>query len=407
VSYPQFLRRALFVATESNLAFYAWMTFLTALALVGLDAWVDQVVHGLGVTGMTDQVSWGIYIANFTFQVGLAAGAAAMVIPSYLYHDRDLHHLTLVGEILAVSAIGMALAFVTVDIGRPDRLWHMAPLIGRFNWPASMLTWDVIVLSGYLVLNLHIVGYLLYMRFLGIKPKKRLYLPFVMLSIAWAVSIHTVTAFLYCGLGGRPFWNTALLAPRFIASAFVTGPAFLLVVLHVVERLRLYVIPEGAFRTLLQILRVAVVVNLFMVFSEIFTAFYTGGVHAASAQYLYFGLHGHSALVPWVWSAIGLNVGAALLLFSSRVSVDRRLLVLACAMTFVGVWIEKGMGLIIPGFIPSTLGEIVEYLPTRTEWQITVGIWAAGLGVFTLGLKLAVAVFRDDIHFQELKEQRK
>ena len=401
LAYPRFLLKAVGVATDGKLPFYAWMTALTGVALVGLHAWVGQVTHGMDVTGMTDQVSWGLYIANFTFMVGLAAGAAAMVIPAYLYHDRDLHDLTIVGEVLAVAAIIMALCFVTADLGRPDRIWHMMPIVGRFNWPMSMLTWDVIALSGYLALNAHIVGYLIYMRYLGRKPQKAWYLPFVFVAIAWAVSIHTVTAFLYSGLGGRPFWNTALLAPRFIASAFVTGPAFLIGTLYAVRKLAIYEVADGAIKTLVDIMRVAAVVNLFMLLSEVFTAFYSGGAHGASAQYLFFGLHGHNALVPWMWSSVGLNVvGAGLLLFT-RPEKHLGWIVVACAMTFVGVWIEKGMGLIVPGFIPSTLHEIVEYVPTTTEWRITAGIWALGLGVFTLGLKLAAAVFSGEMHHEE------
>jgi len=212
--YPRFLARMLWRAVDGTWRFYAWMTMLSALALVGANAWAHQVSSGLGTTGMSDHVSWGLYIANFTFGVGLAAGAVMMVIPAYLYDDEDMHDVVIFGELLAIAAIVVCLLFITVDLGRPDRFWHIIPGLGRFNWPVSMLTWDVLVLNGYLLINLHITGYLVYMRFLGRKPNPRWYLPFVFLSIGWAISIHTVTAFLYSGLGGRPFWNSALLAPR-------------------------------------------------------------------------------------------------------------------------------------------------------------------------------------------------
>ncbi len=397
VTYPRFLWRAIGVATDGKLPFYAWMTFLTAVTLVGINAWAEQTVRGMDVTGMTDQVSWGLYIANFTFAVGLAAGAVAMVIPAYLYKDKALHDVVIVGEVLAVAAITVALAFVICDLGRPDRFWHLLPVIGRFNWPMSMLTWDVIALGGYLVLNLHITGYLLYTRFLGREPNKRWYVPFVMLSIVWAVSIHTVTAFLYSGLGGRPFWNTAILAPRFIASAFVTGPAFIVLALLAVRRFTEMWVGDDALRTILRILRVAVLANLFMVLSEVFTEFYTGGSHVAAAEYLYFGSHGKDGLVPWIWTAIGLNVVAAAILLGANPQQHLKWIGLACAMTFCGVWIEKGMGLIVPGFIPSTLHEMVEYTPTVTEWKITAGIWAAGGIIFTLGVKLSSAIFTGEL----------
>lgn len=400
LSYPQFLWRCLRVATDGGPVFYLWMTVLTAVWLVGVNAFAHQTVQGQALTAMTDQVSWGMYIGNFTFAVGLAAGAVMMVIPAYLYRDKEMHDVVIVGEILAVAAVAVALSFVNVDVGRMDRLWHLIPFIGRFNWPMSMLTWDVIVLSGYLVLNLHVVGYLLHQRYLGRVPDRRYYVPFVFLSIFWAVSIHTVTAFLYSGLGGRPFWNSAVLAPRFIASAFVSGPAFIVLALQVVRHFTTFHVGDGPIHTLLRILRVTVLLNLFLVFSEVFTEFYTGGSHVASAEYLYFGLHGKNALVPWIWSALVCDAVAALLF---HLADPRRHLVaidLACLLSLYGLWVEKGLGLIVPAFVPSTLHEVVEYLPNALEWKVSLGIWALGLMIYTLGLKVAVAVFRGDLHAQ-------
>lgn len=390
--YLRFLARSLWLATDGSWRFYAWMVALTAIWLVGVNAWAHQVADGMVVTNMNDHVSWGLYIANFTFGVGLAAGGVMMVIPAYLYHDEDMHDVVIVGELLAIAAIVISLGFVIADLGRPDRLWHMMPPFGRFNWPVSMLTWDVIVLTGYLLINLHVSGYLLYMRFLGRWPTRRWYVPFVYLSIIWAISIHTVTAFLYSGLGGRPFWNTALLAPRFLASAFVTGPAFIIVTLYLLKQFSNLRIPSGAIDTLTRIMRVTVAVNLFMLLSELFTGFYTGGSHAASLEYLFFGLHGHDALVPWTWTSLIFNIVSMVMLWmpSTRTHVPR--LMTACALAFVGVWIEKGMGLIIPGFVPSTLHEVVEYTPSLTEWKVTAGIWAFGLMVFTIALKVAVPI---------------
>jgi len=389
-SYPRFLWRSAVAATDGSWLFYAWMFVLTAIALVGANAWAHQVTEGMALTHMTDHVSWGFYIANFTFMVGLAAGGVMMVIPAYLYKDEDMHDVVIIGELLAIAAIIMALLFVVVDLGRPDRFWHLIPGIGEFNWPISMLTWDVLVLNGYLLLNLHIAGYLIYTRWLGDKPNPKWYLPFVFVSIVWAISIHTVTAFLYSGLGGRPFWNSALLAPRFLASAFVTGPAFIVIVLQMVKRFTTFRVPEGAIGTLVDILRVTVVLNLFMLGAELFTEFYSGGAHTAAATYLYFGLHGHDELVPWIWTSIALNVGAAVVLLSPPLTRMRWLLNAALLGTFVGVWIEKGMGLIVPGFIPSTLHELVPYTPSLTEWKVTAGIWAFGFMVLTIALKIGL-----------------
>ncbi|MBK6513266.1 MAG: polysulfide reductase NrfD [Polyangiaceae bacterium] len=391
-SYFLFLWRAFRTAFDGRWPYYAWMTLLTICALIGANAWAHQVADGLVRTGMSDHVSWGFYIANFTFSVGLAAGAVMMVIPAYLYDDHEMHDVVIIGEMLAIAAIVWCLGFVIVDMGRPDRLWHMLPGLGRFNFPRSMLTWDMIVLNGYLLLNLHITGYLLYMRFLGRRPAKRWYVPFVFVSIGWAVSVHAVTAFLYAGLGGRPFWNSALLAPRFIVTAFVAGPAFIIVLLEVLRRVSSYRIGLGPTRTLHQIMKVTVAANLFMFASEVFTSLYAGGAHASAVQYLLFGLHGKSGLVPWMWTAIVMNVASIIILLLPRSHQDGRLLAFACVLAFIGVWIEKGMGLIVPGFVPSTLHELVEYTPSWTEWRVSLGVAAAGLIVLTVALKIALAV---------------
>ncbi len=393
-AYPRFLARVLWEAFDGSWRFYVWMIFLTAVFLVGANAWAVQVRDGMGLTALNDHVSWGLYIANFTFLVGLAAGGVMMVIPAYLYHDEEMHDIVIIGELLAIAALFMALFFVVVDLGRPDRFWHLLPGLGRFNFPLSMLTWDVIVLNGYLLINLHICGYLLYMRFLGRKPNPKFYVPLVFLSILWAVSIHTVTAFLYCGLGGRPFWNTALLAPRFLASAFVSGPAFIILALQLIRKIGGIQFGDGPIKTLLNIMRVTILINLLMVGSEVFVEFYTGGSHTGAARYLYFGLHGHNALVPWIWSSVAMTIIAALLMMCPKVLEQRWMLNSACVLAFIGIWIEKGMGLIIPGFVPSTLHEIVEYLPNLLEWKIMAGIWAFGLIIYTVALKATICVFQ-------------
>lgn len=395
VSYGKFLRRAAWDATDGTPWFYAWMIFLTALALTGLHAWAVQTRDGLIVTGMNDHVSWGLYIANFTFMVGLAAGGVMMVIPAYLYHDHEMHDLTIVGELLAVAAIVMSICFVVVDMGRPERFWHMFPLVGRFNFPVSMLTWDVIVLNGYLLINLHVCGYLLYKRFLGQRPNPKWYVPFVYLSIFWAISIHTVTAFLYSGLGGRPLWNTALLAPRFLVTAFIAGPAFIIVVLFALRRFGRVPVARRPVEILVNIVRVTLLINLLMVASELFTELYSGGSHTASGHYLFFGLHGANALVPWIWSAVAMGVVAAVIFLRPGAAERPVWLTVACALAFAGIWIEKGMGLIVPAFIPSTLHEIVEYFPSLVEWQITAGIWAWGLLILTVALKIALPILRE------------
>jgi len=386
--YFTFLWRCFRVSFVGDRRYYLWMMVLSIISLLGLNAWARQLVYGLATTGMTDQVSWGLYIANFTFLVGMAAAAAMLVIPVYIYRNRELHDLVIFGELLAVAAILMCLMFVTVDLGRPDRFHH---LFLKFNFPMSMLAWDVIVLNGYLLLNLHICGYLIYCAYQRRKPSRAFYIPFVFIAIVWAISIHTVTAFLYVGLGGRPFWNTAIIAPRFLASAFAAGPAFLILTLEVVDRFTSYEVPRKAQQTLTKIVTVALLINMFLLGCEIFTEFYTDSAHGASARYLFLGLHGKSALVPWIWTAIGLNT-AALVLLLLPFSDSLKFVYPACVFLIVGIWIDKGMGLIIPAFIPTPIGEIVEYAPTLNETLVCLGIWAFGLLIYTILVRVTIPV---------------
>jgi len=386
--YGRFLWRCFRLSFVGDWRYHIWMALLTVACLLGLNAYAKQFVHGLATTGMTDQVSWGLYISNFTFLVGMAAAAVMLVIPVYIYRNRELHDLVIFGELLAIASIFMCLAFVTVDLGRPERFAH---IFLKFNFPVSMLAWDVIVLNGYLLLNLHICGYLIYCSYRRRKPGKLFYIPFVFVAIVWAISIHTVTAFLYVGLGGRPFWNSAIIAPRFLASAFSAGPAFLIVTLWVLDRFTSYDVPRKAIMTLRQIVTIALIINMFLLVCEVFVEFYTGSSHGVAAQYLFFGLHGFNALVPWIWTAIGLNTFALLILLlpASRGSFW---LNIACVAMVVGIWIEKGKGLIVPEFIPPPVGEIVEYIPTLNEVLICAGIWAFGLLVYTILVRITIPV---------------
>src|SRR6476619_4126132 len=392
-NYFTFLWRCARVALVGDWRYYSWLGLLSIFCLVGLNAYAKQFVHGLIVTGMSDQVSWGVYIANFTFLVGVAAAAVMLVIPVYIYNNEELHDLVIFGELLAVAAIIMCLAFVTVDLGRPDRFWHLIPGLGQFNFPGSMLSWDVIVLNGYLLLNVHICGYLLYCRYQGRRPATWFYIPFVFVAIVWAVSIHTVTAFLYVGLGGRPFWNSSIVGPRFLASAFTAGPALIILALQVIRRITNYSISDKALLTLRSIVQVSMLINVFLLANEVFKEFYSGNLHVISSKYLYVGLHGHHALVPWIWTAITFNL-IAMILLVLPVTRSLRWLNLTCVLCIVGIWIEKGMGLVIPGFIPTPLGEMVEYSPSLNETLVCLGIWAFGLLCYTIFLRMAIPILQ-------------
>lgn len=387
-----FLEGLFEVLFSGGRAFYAWMIGLTGLVLLGFSTYIRQLLQGMTITHMTDQVSWGFYISNFTFLVGVAAAAVLLVIPAYLYHFKAIKKIVAFGELLAVTAVIMAILFVLVDVGRPDRLWHLLPLLGKMNFPSSVLAWDILVLNGYLLINLTVASYIGGCTYFGREPDKRIVIPLILLSIPWAIGIHTVTAFLYNGLPARPFWNASILAPRFLASAFCAGPALMIVIFQVLRRVMDFQVRDRAIFKLAEIIAYAMAINLFLMFAEIFKEYYSNTAHLAPMQYLYQGLHGHNRLTPWIWTAMVFNTLGFLLFLLPRTRERFLTLNIGCGLIFIGIWIEKGMGLIVPGFIPDTLHDIYEYMPSSAEVMIGLGIWAFGGMLYTLAVRMVIAL---------------
>ncbi len=377
---------------QGGLGLQLYRILLVAGMIVGLYAYSHQAQHGLVVTGMNDIVSWGFYISNFTFLVGVAAAAVMLILPAYVFHDPDFHRVVIIGEGVAVGALVMCLTFILVDLGGPLQAWHLIPIIGIFNWPSSILAWDVIVLNGYLLLNFLVPMYILYNHYRGREADERKYRPFVFLSIFWAFSIHLVTAFLYEGLPARPFWNNPLMGPRFLASAFAAGPALITLALAIIHYVTTYKIERSVFNKLRLIIVISAIINLIMLFSEIFKEFYFPTHHSISAVYLYFGLDGHNALVPWIWTSIGVNLFSTIVLAFNPGKNNPLILLPASGLLFIAIWMEKGIGLIVPGLIPSPLGEVVDYLPTWVELCVTLGIFCLGLTVVTFLIRAALII---------------
>jgi molybdopterin-containing oxidoreductase family membrane subunit len=393
-----FYMGTLVLISKGSKAYYCWVLFLLILMAIGAFAYSQQLNEGLIVTSMRDQVSWGFYISNFTFLVGVAAAAVLLVIPAYVYHWKPIKEIAVLGELLAVSAIVMCLMFVTVDIGHPERFWHLIPKIGLLNFPQSLLAWDVVVLNTYLMINLTVSVFILYNKYYKREPNKAFTTPLLLLSIPSAISIHTVTAFLYNGLGARPFWNSSILVPRFLASAFCSGPAFMILIFFLVRKYTKFKIEDEAIQKVAEIIAYAMFINLLLLGAELFKEYYTNSVHLAPVQYLFQGLHGYSALVPWIWTAMIFNVTAFILFLNPATRRNNVTLVMGCILVFIGVYIEKGMGLVIPGFIPDVLHEIYEYAPTGIELLLSMGIWATGLFVFTMLLRVAIPIMNGDFH---------
>ena len=380
--------------------YWAWITLLLVLIGIGIVSYYNQAVNGLVTTSMRDQVSWGFYIGNFTFLVGVAAAAIMLVIPAYIYNWKPLKEIVILGELLAISAIIMCLLFILVDMGHPERFWHMFPFIGKLRLGQSILSWDSVVLTLYLVLNFVIASHILFRAFRIKDYSKRYVIPLILLSVPAGIAIHTITAFLYNGIAARPFWNSAILAPKFLASAFCSGPAIMIILFQVLRRTTKLEIEDRALWKLAELMAYTMFFNLFLTGAEIFKEAYSDTEHKLFTEYLYFGIGEHNKIVPYGWLAIIFDTIAFILFLVPATRKNIITLNLGAVLIYTGVYIEKGIGLIIPGFTPDTLGEIYEYFPSRTEIFVTIGIFSAGFLLYTLLLKVAVPIILGEFNYK-------
>jgi len=372
--------------------YWGWIAFLLLVIFVGFLFYLRQLNQGLTVTGLSRDVTWGFYIAQFTFLVGVAASAVMVVLPYYLHNYKAFGKLTILGEFIAVSSVIMCMLFVFVDMGQPFRGLNII----LHPTPNSLMFWDLFVLSGYLILNVLISRVTLDSERKGIAPPKWIK-PFIIISIPWAISIHTVTAFLYSGLAARSFWMTAVLAPRFLASAFSSGPALLILLVFVIRKLTRFDPGREPVQKLALIVTYAMCLNLFLILMEFFTVLYSSvPEHVHHFQYLFLGLDGKTTLVPWMWTSMALAIASIILLVNPKTRRHETFLGVACVTVFVSIWIDKGLGMVVTGFVPSPLGAVTEYWPTLTEVFISLGIYGIGALLVTIFYKMTLSI-RGDI----------
>lgn len=368
--------------------YWTWIFFLLAIIGIGFLTYLQQFKLGLGITGLSRDVSWGLYIGQFTFLVGVAASAVMLVIPYYLHDYKKYSKIVILGEFLAVSAVTMCILFIFVDMGQPMRIMNVV----LHPTPNSIMFWDSVVLGGYLLLNIIIGWTTLHADKKEVKPPAWVK-PLIYLSIPWAISIHTVTAFLYAGLPGRHFWLSAIMAARFLASAFAGGPALLIILALLVRKYTKFDPGKEPIQTLGKTVTYAMIANVFFLLLEIFTAAYSSiPGHTHPFKYLYFGLEGHAKLVPLMWASSFLAVLSLVLLIIPSIRRNETMLALACLALFISLWIDKGFGLIIGGFVPNPFEKVFEYWPTLPEAIITIAVWAVGFLILTVLYKVAVSV---------------
>ncbi len=375
-------------AISGSRRYWKWIGFLLGIIGIGFLCYLKQLNTGLGVTGMTRDITWGFYIAQFTFLVGVAASAVMVVLPYYLHNFKQFGKITILGEFLAIGSVVMCLTFVFVDLGQPRRILN----VWLYPSPNSVMFYDTIVLFGYLVINA-VVGWIALTAEYKMTAPPKWVKPLIYLSIPWAVSIHTVTAFLYSGLVARGFWHTAIIAPRFLASAFASGPALLIILCLVVRKLTKFDPGKEALQKLAQIVAYAMIINVFFVLLEFFTVFYSQmPSHMHHLEYLFFGHGEYSNLVPWMWTATALAFFGIFLLLVPKYRQNEKLLAVAAVAVFSAAWIDKGLGFIVGGFVPNAFEQYSEYVPTLYELGITLGVYGIGILVITLLYKMATSI---------------
>ncbi len=385
-------------ALTGSKKYWAWIFFLLAMIGIGVINYLRQFSYGLGITGMSRDVSWGFYISQFTFLVGVAASAVMLVIPYYLHDFKKFGKIVILGEFLAVASVSMCMLFIFVDMGQPMRIMNVI----LHPTPNSILFWDATVLNGYLLLNIIVGWTTLGADRKGVPPPAWVK-PLIYLSIPWAVSIHTVTAFLYAGLPGRHFWLSAVMAARFLASAFASGPSLLIILCLIVRKVSKFDPGKEPIQALGKIVTYAMFANVFLLGLEFFTAFYSNiPGHMHPFHYLYAGLEGHGKLVPLMWASSILAVVALILLINPNMRKNENILAFTCASVFISLWIDKGFGLVIGGFVPNPFEGVTEYWPTLPEALISLAIWCMGFLILTILYKIAVTVREETSSWPEL-----
>ncbi len=385
-----------------------WIGVLVLVMLAGLVAFVNQYLNGLQLTGMRNLVSWGLYIITFTFLVGLSAGGLIVSASAYVFNIEKLKSMAPVGVVAAVASVIGAMAAILPDMGRPERLLNI--VVGlRLTSP---IFWDLTVITLYLLIGLFEAWVL----FGGRWRKQDAERERILSRAAWvafpvAILVHSITAWIFGLQVGRPFWNSALMAPIFLSSAVVSGLGLILVIAFFGQKRNIPGLDAENKSTLARLLSAFIVLDLFLLFCDLFTALYAGNTgEAAGAALLVNG-----SMSPIFWSEI---IFGALLPLAILVAPQTRRstgwLGLAGFLVMLGVF-AKRINIILPGYLHENIsivpgvstGNFVtggqwflatqssftanpSYTPTITELTITAAVLALVALVVTLGVQVAI-----------------
>jgi molybdopterin-containing oxidoreductase family membrane subunit len=390
----------------------AWFLFLCAVIANGLFFYIRQLIYGLGVTGMGDIVSWGIYISNFVFFVAISLVGSLITAVLYLLNIKWRSPLTRIAEIIAVASIVFAGLIIIVDMGRPDRIFNMF-IYGRIQSP---IVWDVIVVMTYMTISL----LLLYFPLLpGIafcrdrlkdipKWQKRMY---KVLAIGWtnkpeqyvvvkkaiavlsiliipvALSIHTVTSWLFATTF-RPGWDSSIFGPYFVAGAFMVGAAGVIAAMYVFVRFyprydqyitNMHFDRMGILLVLLSLVYLYFNINEYMVPGY--------KMKGEDADYLTELFSGKYAFMFWSVQLVGMVLPIIFLFFKKFRRPLPIFIISVCVI--VGAWFKRFL-IVIPTLLHPFLPmqEVPEkfkvYIPSVAEWSITIASLAGALLIITV-----------------------
>ncbi len=337
---------------------------LAVLALVGIGCWIYQLITGLGITGMSNANSWGLYIIMFMFFVGLSAGGLIVASSASVFHIKRFKAVAMPAVILSTACICVAGMFVLVDLGSIQNIWRL--LVGP-NF-ASPLLWDVCVITLYLVINI------LYLVFMNSKkddaPRKVEIISRFALPIA--ILVHSITAWIFGLQIAKEGWYTAILAPIFVASAMDSGLALLLCVLSGLNKSGKFKTDKNLIATLAGLLATCIAVDAFFIGCELITMACPG---AAGAETLAIMTTGSTAPFFWIEIIAGLVIPFLILVFAKN-RENENLVVTASVLVILGVFCKRVWLLLTAFVLPNIEGALGIALGTFTAQEGGMGMWS-------------------------------
>ena len=373
-------------------AWTVWISILGLGLLIGFGSFVYQVTSGLGVTGLSNTVSWGMYIVSFIFLVGVSAGGLIVVAGAELAGSQRFEHLNKLAVICSIAAVTTAAGSILPDLGRPFAAWKMM-VHPNFTSP---LVWDMGVLTVYLLIGA-IDLYILTRPEVSRKSLRIM----AIISLPVAIIVHSVTAWIFGLLVARPFWNTPLLAPLFISSALVSGTALVIATAWVVERVTPWRAGSEAMDGLRRLILWFIAADVFLLGTEVMTTFVSGEPdHRRQLDIL---LVGRLAPVFWLEIIVGVFLPTIILL-SNRVRKHSWMLLVAAVLLILGVFAKRINILFaaefeplidlapgIPGGRPSQQFRPDEvYIPTLVEFGVLFGMASLFFSIITFGVQMFV-----------------